>query len=145
MKRFAALTFTLLLVWIAAPLDTRGVPQAPPASKQAKDAADDATKQFSAFMRMKLEKSKQILEGLSLENYELVERSAKQLKLYSMESGWNAIQTNEYTMQSRDFRRACDVIVAAASEQDINRAALGYVALTVRCVECHSYMRHHQN
>ena len=33
------------------------------------------------------------------------------------------------------------LIVDAAEEKDLGRATLGYVALTVRCVECHSYMR----
>lgn len=144
MKPFAALMLTVLLIWIAAPRDIRGVPQPPPESASNRDTAAKQTENFSALMRMKLEKAKQILEGLSLEDYELVEKSAKELNLYSMESGWNAIQTNEYAMQSRDFRRACEVIVAAANEKDINRAALGYVALTVRCVECHSYMRQQQ-
>jgi hypothetical protein len=51
------------------------------------------------------------------------------------------IQTEEYRKQSEDFRRACDSIERAAKAKDVNRAALGYVALTVRCVECHTYMR----
>lgn len=68
---------------------------------------------------------------------------ARSLKLLSMESGWNVIQTEEYVTQSEDFRRATDMILQAAEEKDINRAALGYVGLTVRCVECHLYMRKH--
>jgi hypothetical protein len=66
------------------------------------------------------------------------------MKLLSMESGWNVIQTKEYTTQSRDFRRTCDLISEAAAEKDMSRAALGYVAMTVRCVECHTYMRKHR-
>jgi hypothetical protein len=61
-----------------------------------------------------------------------------------MESGWNVIQTEEYATQSRDFRRTCNLIAEAAGEKDISRAALGYVAMTVRCVECHAYMRKHR-
>jgi hypothetical protein len=100
-----------------------------------------ASTQFSALMRMKLDKAKGMLEGLSLEDPDLVAKNAKEMRLLSLESGWNAIQTKEYAEQSRDFRRACDSIAKAAEEQDINRAALNYVALTVRCVECHTYMR----
>ncbi len=105
--------------------------------------AQNQSQQFSALMRMKLEKAKGILEGLSLENYQLVNKNAKELRLLSLESGWNAIQTKEYSDQSEEFRRACDIIAESADQQDINRAALGYVALTVHCVECHSYMRGH--
>jgi hypothetical protein len=100
-----------------------------------------ATKQFSALMRMKLDKAKGMLEGLSLEDPGLVAKNAKEMKLLSLESGWNAIQTKEYAEQSRDFRRACDSIVKAAEAKDINKATLGYLSLTIRCVECHNYIR----
>jgi hypothetical protein len=96
-------------------------------------------------MLLKLEKSKAILEGLTLEDFDRVTKNAKSLKLLSMESGWNVIQTAEYETQSRDFRRAADMIAEAAAEKDISRATLGYVALTTRCVECHSYMRKHRS
>ena len=96
---------------------------------------------LTPLMRMKLDKSKEILEGLTLENFDQIAKNARSLKLLSMESGWNVLQTEEYAIQSRDFRRTCDLIEEAADEKDISRAALGYVALTVRCVECHAYMR----
>jgi|GEM_PF-235942 len=95
-------------------------------------------------MQMKLEKAKAILEGLSVEDFDKIARNARSLKLLSLESGWNVVQTEEYMTQSRDFRRATDMIVQAAEEKNIDRAALGYVSLTVRCVECHSYMRKRQ-
>lgn len=95
-------------------------------------------------MQMKLERSKQILEGLTLEDFEKIGRNARSLRLLSTESGWNVIQTEEYATQSRDFQRTCDLIAEAAAEKDISRATLGYVAMTVRCVECHAYMRKHK-
>ncbi|MEM8665987.1 MAG: hypothetical protein AAGG48_00620 [Planctomycetota bacterium] len=95
-------------------------------------------------MQLKLETSKKILEGLALEDYDMIAKNARSLKLLSLEAGWNVIQTEEYATQSRDFRRSCDLIEKAAKEKEIGRAALGYVALTVRCVECHSYMRQHR-
>ena len=95
-------------------------------------------------MQLKLDRSKAILEGLTLEEFDKIARNARALKLLSMESGWSVIQTKEYATQSSDFRRATDLIAEAAEEKDISRATLGYVALTVRCVECHSYMRKHR-
>lgn len=99
---------------------------------------------LTPLMRMKLERSKAILEGLALEEFDKIANNARALRLLSTESGWNVIQTKEYALQSRDFQRAADLIAEAAGDQDIHRAAIGYVALTVRCVECHSYMRKHQ-
>lgn len=99
---------------------------------------------LTPLMRMKLDKSKEILEGLAMEDFDKISVNARSLHLLSTESGWNVIQTPEYKSQSRDFQRAADLIAQAAEAKDINRAAMGYVALTVRCVECHSYMRKHR-
>lgn len=94
---------------------------------------------LTPLMHMKLEKSKAILEGLTLEDSDKIKSNARSLRLLSLESGWNVIQTPEYNSQSLDFRRATDLIAQAAEEKDIHRATLNYVGLTVRCVECHSY------
>lgn len=99
---------------------------------------------LTPLMRMKLERSKAILEGLTLEDYDKIANSARAMKLLSTEAGWNVIQTKEYAEKSRDFRRSADLIAEAAEEKDVHRAAMGYVALTLSCVECHSYMRKHK-
>jgi hypothetical protein len=99
---------------------------------------------ITPLMQQKLEKSKAILEGLALEQFDKIASNAHTLKALSLESGWNLIQTKEYMRQSDDFRRTCDLISEAAKQKDVGRAALGYVAMTVRCVECHAYMRKHR-
>lgn len=102
------------------------------------DAPQDNVKPL---MHRKLDRAKNILEGLTLEQFDKIASNARSLRLLSMEAGWNIVQTEEYRNQSNDFRRACNSIEKAAKAQDIHRAALAYVTLTVRCVECHSYMR----
>ncbi len=92
-------------------------------------------------MHHKLELSKNILEALAIEDFEKLGRNAQDLSLLSLESGWNILTTAEYIEQSKDFRRACNVIHEAAHEKNIDRAALGFVSLTARCVECHKYVR----
>lgn len=101
-------------------------------------------KAVKPLMRQKLDRAKSILEGLTLEQYDKIASNARSLKLLSTEAGWKVLQTKEYEQQSNDFRRACDLLEKAAKEKDINRAALSYVSLTVRCVECHNYMREHE-
>ena len=98
-------------------------------------------KEVAPLMHRKLDQAKAILEGLAMADHKKIERSARALKLLSLEAGWKVIQTEEYMRQSADFRRACNMIENAAKAEDENRAALCYVALTVRCVECHSYLR----
>jgi hypothetical protein len=126
----------LVVIALAIGAASWSIAQQPPA-----EPADKRPTSLTPLMRMKLEKAKLILEGLTLEEYDKIAKSARQLKLLSMESGWNVLQTEEYEMHSKDFRRTTELIEQAAKNKDVNRAALGYVALTVRCVECHSYMR----
>lgn len=104
-----------------------------------------AEEKLDALMQMKLNRSKEILEGLALEDFEKIAKSARALRLLSLESGWNVLQTEEYAEQSKDFRRNTALIAEAGEQKDLGRATMGYVALTVRCVECHSYMRKHRN
>lgn len=102
---------------------------------------DIEPKKLSDFMQLKLEYSKEILAGLALEDHEKVAKNAQALSLLSLESTWNVLNTKDYMEHSEDFRATAKVIQEAAKEKNIERATLGYVAMTVRCVECHRYLR----
>lgn len=93
------------------------------------------------FMQQKLDHSKAILEGLALEDYQSIAKNAQDLSLLSLESTWNVLSTQEYLQHSQDFRRAVKQIIEAAHEKNVDKATLGYVDLTIRCVECHKYLR----
>ncbi|MEO9593761.1 hypothetical protein [Rhodopirellula bahusiensis] len=137
MRRFLAI---IPMVVVFASLWAWNLKADPPVSQE----ESNDSKMLTPLMHLKLEKSKSILEGLSLEDFDKIASNAQSLKLLSTEAGWNVIQTREYADQSRDFQRAADLIVDAANDEDIHRAAMGYVAMTLRCVECHSYMRNHR-
>ncbi|MFG0261808.1 MAG: hypothetical protein ACF788_05400 [Novipirellula sp. JB048] len=144
LKLIPVMQIALLWTVTSSPSLCSQPPTQPPTQPPQRSPAERPPHRISALMFMKLEKSKAILEGLALEDFEAVARNAKALKLLSLESGWNVIQTKEYATQSDDFRRAADMIAEAANEKNTSRATLGYVSMTVRCVECHSYMRKHR-
>jgi hypothetical protein len=93
------------------------------------------------FMRVKMLHSQQILEGLMLENFNLVEKHAQELSLLSMESQWNVLRTQKYVDQSADFRHAIQHLIDAAKEKKMDTAALAYVDVTLKCIHCHKYVR----
>jgi hypothetical protein len=93
------------------------------------------------FMRLKLEHSKGILEGLATEDFEMIAKGAQNLTALSLESSWNVYTTDEYLKKSSDFRRSIQMIKDAAHEENVDRASLGYINLTVQCIECHRYLR----
>ncbi|GIW88956.1 MAG: hypothetical protein KatS3mg108_3280 [Isosphaeraceae bacterium] len=96
------------------------------------------------FMRQKLEFAKNVLEGLTVENFDLVEKNARSLKRLSMAAEWEVPEiphVEEYLPRTAEFQRLCDQIVAAARARNLDGATLGYVGLTTSCVNCHKYVR----
>jgi hypothetical protein len=106
--------------------------------------AADATPQpdrVAAFMRAKLGHAEHVLEGLAVADYEMIERAAQELSLASLDSNWQVLQTEDYVRQSAEFRRACDSLKRAAQDKNLDGAALAWVDVTLKCVQCHKYVR----
>jgi hypothetical protein len=97
--------------------------------------------EVGAFMRMKLEHSQKVLEGVALEDFALIERSSQQLSLLSQAANWQVLQTPDYLQHSLDFRRSADALTKAARDKNLDGAALAYVQMTMNCVNCHKYVR----
>ena len=97
--------------------------------------------QVGPFMRAKLAHSQHLLEGITLGDYEMIAKHGQALSLLAQEATWRVLQTPEYLQHSAEFRRAADALTEAAREKNLDGAALGYVDLTMRCVNCHKYVR----
>lgn len=95
----------------------------------------------SEFMRAKLEHSQELLEGLVLEDFDKMAKNSQELSLLSLAATWQVIQTPEYVQQSLEFRRAADALTSAAKKKNLDGAALAYVNVTMKCVNCHKYVR----
>jgi hypothetical protein len=95
-------------------------------------------------MRTKLEASKQILEGLTLEDYTLITRGAKALKTLSQAAEWEVPtipNADEYVIYTGEFQRLADELTRKAKDRNIDGATLAYIKLTTSCVNCHKYVR----
>lgn len=95
----------------------------------------------SKFMRAKVEHSKQIVEGLAMENYDAIAQNAQDLMLLMNESMWNAFQTPEYVAMSGEFKAAAEHLREAAHNKNVDGATLAYFEVTLTCVRCHKYVR----
>jgi hypothetical protein len=80
-------------------------------------------------MRAKLMHSQQILEAIALEDLPAVATSAEQLKLLSLDSSWQVLQTEDYMRYSEDFRRAADLLANSAANKNLDAAVLAYFRL----------------
>src|SRR5262249_26954266 len=93
------------------------------------------------FMRKKLASSQEVIEGLAVEDFELIEKGAKQLKGMSAAAEFRAINDPLYAEHASEFRRIVAKMEKAAREKRLDGATLGFVDMTMSCVECHKYVR----
>jgi hypothetical protein len=101
----------------------------------------DKPNDVAIFMRAKLGHAQLVLEGLALADYELIERGSHDLALASQASSWQVLQTEDYARQSREFRRACESLRSAAKDKNLDGAALAWMEVTLKCIQCHKYVR----
>jgi hypothetical protein len=93
------------------------------------------------FMRAKLTHAQDVLEGLSLGDFAAIRRGAQELALASQAASWQVLQTVEYARQSAEFRRSCESLKNAAREENLDGATLAWMEVTLKCVQCHKYVR----
>jgi hypothetical protein len=96
---------------------------------------------LETIMQLKLEYAHNLLQALILEDFEAMDRNSKRLQRLSEASNWNVIRTHEYTRHSSEFRLAVDALERAAQEKDLDAAALAYVEMTLKCLQCHKFVR----
>jgi hypothetical protein len=93
------------------------------------------------FMREKLELSQRVLEGLAIEDYDLIITKGARLSSMSKEADWRVFENPDYDQQSVIFRRQVDSLVRSAKEKNLDAATLAYVRVTMSCVDCHKLVR----
>lgn len=107
--------------------------------------AQDATpKRRADFMRQKLELSKNLMEGLTREDFALISRNARALKNLSNSEQWrvSAIpNADEYLAYTAEFRRISDDLMKATEQRNLDGATLAFTRMTFNCIGCHKYVR----
>lgn len=104
-------------------------------------AASQQEDKLQDFMELKLDHSQEVLRGVVLEDFELIAKHSQELSLLSQAASWRVFQTTEYLQHSSEFRRTADALTEAARQKNLDAAALRYVDLTLKCVNCHKYVR----
>lgn len=91
-------------------------------------------------MQKKLEYSKNIVDGLVTEDFEVILKSAKSLNQLGKKK-WLENESSEYRAQNQVFWFTAASLVLAAEEKNIDGATLAYTQMTVSCVNCHKLIR----
>lgn len=93
------------------------------------------------FMHKKLEASNKILEGLVMEDTDLIQEGAAVLSEMSAAEKWRVSNDAMYQQFSKEFQRTAAKLVEAAKEKNLDRAALRWMDTTMSCIECHRFVR----
>ncbi|MBA4016576.1 MAG: hypothetical protein C0483_05255 [Pirellula sp.] len=94
-----------------------------------------------AFMRLKLGHSQQVLEGIVLEDFEMIAKHASAMSVLLEDEKWMVFQTPDYRTHSNIFNEICRDLNKAAERRNIDAATLAYMEMTMSCVKCHKYTR----
>ena len=95
----------------------------------------------SAFMRLKLNHSQKVLEGIATEDFDLIAKNSQQMGLLAQDENWKVYQTPEYRTHSAEFQRIAAALTKAGQDKNVDSAALAYIQLTMTCVNCHKHTR----
>lgn len=111
-------------------------------------AADVTQKKMTPariFMRQKLVCSQQIVEGISLENYQLVSTNGYHLLSMTQSNVWMRLKTPDYLEKTDHYRKDVMVMLAAAKAAQTPEVLKAYTAVMADCVDCHQAFRLEQH
>jgi hypothetical protein len=114
-------------------------------TKDRANAADDKQRASrttpQVLMRDKLTYANQALEGLVVEDFDKLAKSADMMRIISRAASWYVIGSDEYKRYSKNFQEQAADLERHAKDKNLDAANLDYVRITLTCVECHKYLR----
>ena len=110
-------------------------------AKKKDEKTTPARQGVSKFMRMKLEASQQVLAGLALEDFELIQEGAAKLEEMSAAEKWRVTNDPFFREHSVDFQRVAQRLVKNGKDGNLDAAALSWLELTMQCIECLKWSR----
>ena len=105
------------------------------------DDAKAQAAQASIWMKQKLVASQNILAGLTKGDYEAVEKNAQSMLVVGYLEKWVRADIPGYRKMMTDFEYANKALALAARNKNLDGATIGYVQLTISCVQCHKLVR----
>jgi len=112
-----------------------------PAEEQQPKGENKVNNDVRVFMRMKLDASSKILEGLTTEDFRLVRDGAKTLRQMSSAEKWRVSNDPLYRQYSLEFTRHAEKLDEQGNARNLDGATLAWVECTMSCIRCHSHAR----
>lgn len=97
-------------------------------------------RQVNSVMREKLMHTQKILEAVVTSDWVSLEAHSRELERLTNDPRWTVLKYPEYARHSASFVRAIQDLHRAAAQRDLETTPQAYVAVTLKCVECHRYL-----
>jgi len=92
-------------------------------------------------MKQKSSAAHGLLDGIVQNDFAALAKHADMLKSISKASTWHTSDSEVFLGFARSFQNAADFLVANAKEKNQDGVALGYVRITLECMQCHKHVR----
>lgn len=96
------------------------------------------------FMRQKLAWSQGVIEGLTLEKFDLVTKNAIRMRDMTRSNLWFSMRQPDYMIQTTNYQKSVDALFMAAADKNLEASTEAYSKVARNCVECHRLVRTEQ-
>jgi hypothetical protein len=103
-------------------------------------AHGDQTPQLNRVMRDKLVLAQKTFEAVVTSNWVSLETSSRELEQLTNDPRWIVLKYPEYARHSAAFVQAIRDLHQAAAQRDLEKTPQAYVAVALKCVDCHRYL-----
>jgi hypothetical protein len=103
-----------------------------------------STRPTQAFMRQKLAFAGGLLEGVTLEKFDLILTNATPLRDMSATNAFLFLRNPDYLQRITNFQVSVDALISAAKAKDLDRAIRTHAKVVEGCADCHKYFRREQ-
>jgi len=108
---------------------------------QPQKTKEEESKDPSVWMRMKLEYSQKILEGVTKGDFALIEDNATKMRGLNRFERFVRGRWEGYAEQLQTFQQANDELIKQARKNNVEGATLAFTQMTISCVTCHKKLR----
>ena len=102
------------------------------------------TRPTQGFMRQKLTFAIGLLEGVTLEKFDLILTNAAPLRDMSATNAFYYLRNPDYMQRITNFQVSVDALINAAKAKDLDRAIKAHARVVEGCADCHKYFRRDQ-
>ena len=101
----------------------------------------DKKDKASIWMKTKLELSKNILEGLTRGDFDMISKNARSMNYLRYLEQWARANQEDYQRELKSFEAANEELIRQADNKSLGGTTLSFALLTGTCARCHQIVR----